>query len=613
MRILLFFSHPAQFLFFKNPVIRLRENGHEVYILIKTKDILPQLLDELGWEYHNILPTERGRSKLSIIRSLFIRDIRVLRFARKNRIQLLVGTDASLAHTGWILRIPCITSTEDDYHVIRHLAWFTYPFTDHILAPEVCDVGKWKGKKIGYNGYMKLSYLHPAVFSPDRSKLALPASKPFFLIRLSGLTAHHDFGIKGIRKEVLDKIIAKLKLYGDVYISSEKTLPDHYEPYGLKIPVSDIHHYLYYSNLLICDSQSMAVEAAMLGTPSVRISSFAGRISVLEELEKKYHLTFGIRPEEEDNIFVKLEELLGQKDIREKFQDRRRKMLSEKIDVASFLTGLIDRYPYSVSSGRKKPPKRSDFTIRSYQDLLKTILSKGYSFQAYEDYIQSPAEKPVILRHDVDARPEKSLHFARLEHAMGIRGTYYFLTHRGVFESGIIKQIVDLGHEVGYHYQDLYLAKGNLLKAIRNFEQNLENLRRFYPVKTICMDGHAFSRWNNLDLWKSFDYRSYGIAGEPYIDTDFNKVLYLTDTGRKWNAIQFSLYDKVSTKFSYYNKSTFDLIRDLDAGNLPDHLMITTHPQRWFDKINPWLYEYGSQGVKNLIKFIAIRYRSRSS
>ena len=42
----------------------------------------------------------------------------------------------------------------------------------------------------------------------------------------------------------------------------------------------------------------MAVEAAMLGTPSLRFNDFAGKIGVLEELEHKYELTFAIPPSE---------------------------------------------------------------------------------------------------------------------------------------------------------------------------------------------------------------------------------------------------------------------------------------------------------------------------
>jgi predicted glycosyltransferase len=47
----------------------------------------------------------------------------------------------------------------------------------------------------------------------------------------------------------------------------------------------------------------MAVEAAMLGTPSVRFSSFSGKIRVLEELEHTYKLTVGILPSEPRSYF----------------------------------------------------------------------------------------------------------------------------------------------------------------------------------------------------------------------------------------------------------------------------------------------------------------------
>ena len=185
MRILCFFSHPAQFLFYKNPIIKLRGKGHHVFTLIKTKDILSDLLDEVGWNYHNILPEERGSSIFSIITSIFIRDIKLFFFSRRIRAQLLMGTDASLAHAGKLLGIPCVSTSEDDYTVIKHLAYLTYPFTKYILTPAVCKVGRWDKKKIGYQGYMKLSYLHPKVFTPDKSLLSISKNTPFYLIRLT--------------------------------------------------------------------------------------------------------------------------------------------------------------------------------------------------------------------------------------------------------------------------------------------------------------------------------------------------------------------------------------------------------------------------------------------
>jgi len=37
----------------------------------------------------------------------------------------------------------------------------------------------------------------------------------------------------------------------------------------------------------------------------------------------------------------------------------------------------------------------------------------------------------------------------------------------------------------------------------------------------------------------------YGIIAEPYFDMDFKEVLYLTDTGRRWDGDRVSVRDKV--------------------------------------------------------------------
>ena len=128
---------------------------------------------------------------------------------------------------------------------------------------------------------------------------------------------------------------------------------------------------------------------------------------------------------------------------------------------------------------------------------------------------------------------------------MGIRGTYYFRSVEGRFPEKEIRLIAESGHEIGYHYENLYQCKGNLNTAIASFQENLEQLRRFAPVKTVCMHGSPMSKYDNCDMWKERNYREFGIIGEPYFDVDFNKVMYLTDTGRMWDGDRVSIRDKV--------------------------------------------------------------------
>ncbi|WP_269849870.1 hypothetical protein [Methanosarcina horonobensis] len=77
-------------------------------------------------------------------------------------------------------------------------------------------------------------------------------------------------------------------------------------------------------------------------------------------------------------------------------------------------------------------------------------------------------ERFVLLRHDVDRMPGRALATAQIEHELGIKATYYFRTSENVFKPDIIRQIRDMGHEIGYHYETLSEAKGDK-KSLRAF------------------------------------------------------------------------------------------------------------------------------------------------
>jgi len=253
-----------------------------------------------------------------------------------------------------------------------------------------------------------------------------------------------------------------------------------------------------------------------------------------------------------------------------------------------------------------------DFTPDTLQHLLSALMSEGYAFMTVAGYLRDPGDKCVILRHDVDARPMNALECSRLEEKMGITGTYYFRINPGSFDETVINEIHSLGHEIGYHYEDLAAARGDNEKAIGLFEQNLAKLRRLVPVETICMHGSPLSKYDNRKLWEKYDYRDFGIRGEPYLDIDFREVLYLTDTGRRWDGERYSIRDRVapagresaasgvSVDIKHpICRSTFDIVSAAVTGKMPSRIMITLHPQRWDDRLLPWLRELAWQNLKN--------------
>ena len=136
----------------------------------------------------------------------------------------------------------------------------------------------------------------------------------------------------------------------------------------------------------------------------------------------------------------------------------------------------------------------------------------------------------------------------------------------------------------------------------------MEKLRKFYPVKTICMHGSPLSKYDNKKLWEKYDYRNYGIIAEPYFDIDFNEVFYLSDTGRSWNNSDANVRDKVNSRFDIKIKDTKDLIQKIGNGELTDKIMLNVHPQRWTDDFVPWVKELVGQNCKNVFKKCLIKF-----
>ena len=251
-----------------------------------------------------------------------------------------------------------------------------------------------------------------------------------------------------------------------------------------------------------------------------------------------------------------------------------------------------------------------DFTAKVYTTFLDMLLSSGYQFQTFHDYLRNPLDKVVILRHDVDKRPGNSLRFAEIEHEKGLKASYFFRVVPESLHVDKLLAIKKLGHEIGYHYEDMDPAKGDPEKAIKSFVQNLEKLRKLAPIDTICMHGSPLSNYDNKELWRYYDYRDYGIIGEPYFDVDYSKLFYITDTGRKWNNRDASIRDKVESQFEIEVRSTEHFIELIREGKMPEQMMINTHPQRWNDEVVPWVVELVSQTVKNRIKkIVSRRYR----
>lgn len=229
-----------------------------------------------------------------------------------------------------------------------------------------------------------------------------------------------------------------------------------------------------------------------------------------------------------------------------------------------------------------------DFTMAKYGELCRVLLGAGYTPATVYQYLTDPpGGRTVVLRHDVDRKPENALRMAELEHALGITATYYF-RHPHTFIPEVIEQVLSLGHEVGYHYEVLAKARGDYEKAIALFARELEEFRALCDVRTICMHGSPLSRYDNRDLWKRYDFREFGIAGEAYLSMAGKGLRYLTDTGRNWGG-KHSVRDAMPGAGAVPPSvaTTDDLARWIGSAG-EEGLYLTVHPERWAMSEGEW-------------------------
>ncbi|MDR1698339.1 MAG: hypothetical protein LBR75_00740 [Prevotellaceae bacterium] len=234
--------------------------------------------------------------------------------------------------------------------------------------------------------------------------------------------------------------------------------------------------------------------------------------------------------------------------------------------------------------------------------LLIVLQQADYSFITFEEFCEGRREdKFIILRHDVDEMAMNALEMAKIENLLGIKATYNFRIVKQSNKPEIIKAIARLGHEIGYHYEDLAFAEGNYEKAIETFRRNVAYFRQFYPVKTVCMHGSSTSKYDNRDLWKRYKLADEQLLGEPYLSVDFDKIYYISDTDYYWDGFKTAVRDVIFSSFSATYHHTDEIITAIKKDEFPPQAMVLAHTL-WTDNLFLWSFIFVREKLRIWLK-----------
>lgn len=359
MKLLIDIGHPAHvhlFKFFANEMLK---RGHKILFTCREKEFEIDLLKSNGFEYKSF-----GKKYYSSIGKIW----GMVEFGLKEFIAgLKFKPDIFLSHGSMyaalaskLLGKPHI-SLEDTYNFEQIRLY--KPFTNVILTGDYEHPGLG-AKEIRYRGYHELAYLHPNYFTPNKSifqELKINENEKYVIIRFVAWNATHDAGHKGINYENKIKAINEFEKYARVFISSESELPDELKKYKMNIPPHRMHDALAFTSLLFGESSTMAEECAMLGIPSIFVYNKSTYYT--KHLEKDYELLFNYTESNEDQLkaIEKGVEILKTPNIQQQWQEKRDRMLLDKIDVTAFMVWFVEDYPESVKVMKKNPEYQERF------------------------------------------------------------------------------------------------------------------------------------------------------------------------------------------------------------------------------------------------------------
>lgn len=271
------------------------------------------------------------------------------------------------------------------------------------------------------------------------------------------------------------------------------------------------------------------------------------------------------------------------------------------------------------------------FSFNAYNKLIELILESERPIIGIEKFLidrnaGTPInDKLVAIRHDVDYSPLRALKMAQIEAEYEISTTYYI--RRKFFDNNvdIIRQIAALGHEIGYHYEEVDTHQKAPNKqvardAVGFFIGSLLDLDNLgFNIKTICAHGNPLSDVDNrqvVHLIRSDDWLdklaftydrdlivekiSNRLIGDASIDItgeDFD--IYIPDTGR-FNP-RYNLKDHIDN-CSTVGLSNLNSLKEILDNKENKRIYMNMHPDRWSESKIVWLYDLALDTCKNFIK-----------
>ena len=197
MNILIDIGHPGHVHLLRNVAKELDGHGHRIYYSVRDIPVAKRLMEHYGMKPW----LDLGRKKDSLLgkaQTVVHQDIDILRFVRKNHIDLGLSSGLVLSHVSKLTKMRSIVFDDDDDAAEPLIVKFGHPLTNIVFTPD-CIRRKTK-HAVYYAGTHELAYLHPNRFTPDPTVLQQAGIRSVLPYLLAKIILH---GIAVVLRQVL--------------------------------------------------------------------------------------------------------------------------------------------------------------------------------------------------------------------------------------------------------------------------------------------------------------------------------------------------------------------------------------------------------------------------
>jgi hypothetical protein len=222
--------------------------------------------------------------------------------------------------------------------------------------------------------------------------------------------------------------------------------------------------------------------------------------------------------------------------------------------------------------------------LAQYREVLRCLKDAGYSFRTLSEFVVASAKgetvrSPVcLLRNDIDSDPEGAAMMFACDREAGLRATYFF--RLSTLDTGLAREIVSYGGEVGYHFEEIAAAAKRLgLQSRQQIDIHIEQIRGEFRLNVLRFGETTGVKPRVVAAHGDFVNRRIGVPNQYLLDRPL-----MDELGILADAYDPEIHGNLEARFSdwpaprWWNPADPTSVIRRDR---PATISILVHPRQW--------------------------------